>query len=153
MMRSKLFVGLMAVAIVALGAAFVTDAFAQGQGGQGRQGRGMMGDMWYLERAWTAISFQIPLEAEQMAVLQPVFAEALQTRTDALTAAMQEQDREARMEAMGAAITECKDTLSTKLSEVLTDEQWTQLDTLMSAGMGFGGPRQGGGGGGGGGAG
>ncbi len=147
-MRSKAFVLLVALAIVAVGAAVVTDVFAQAQGGQGRQGRrGMMGDMWYLERAWTAISFQISLEPEQMTLLQPVFAEALQTRTDALAAAMQEQDRQARMEAVMAAIRECKETLSTKLSEVLTDEQWTQLDILMSAGMGFGGPRRGGGGG------
>jgi len=142
-MRSRLFAVLMIVAIVALGAAFVTDVFAQGGGRQGRQGRGMMGDMWYLERTWTAISFQIPLEPEQMALLQPVFAEALQARTDALTAAAQAEDREARMQAMGDAITQCKDTLSAALSEALTDEQWTQLDELMDAGMGFGGPRQG----------
>ncbi len=143
-MRSRLFAVLVTMAIVGLGAAFVTDVFAQGGGRRGRQGRGMMGDMWYLERAWTAISFQIQLEPEQMALLQPAFAEALQARTDALNAAAQTEDRETRMQLMVSAITQCRETLSTKLSEVLTDEQLTQLDKLMSANMGFGGPRRGG---------
>ncbi len=131
-MRSRLFAVLVTMAIVGLGAAFVTDVFAQGGGRRGRQGRGMMGDMWYLERAWTAISFQIQLEPE------------LQARTDALNAAAQTEDRETRMQLMVSAITQCRETLSTKLSEVLTDEQLTQLDKLMSANMGFGGPRRGG---------
>ena len=142
MSRKTTYAGLMAFGVMLLAAVVITMAFAQDQpqpqpGGQ----RGGMRDMMYLERTWTAVSFQLECTTEQIAQLQPVYATALQTRNDAIKVAREAQDRDG----VTAAVTECKTTLTEKLPEVLTDEQWTKLDELMSQGMGM---RGGGGGGG-----
>lgn len=129
MSRKTMFAGLITFAVIALVVAMVASALAQqGPAGPGRRG-GMMGDMMYLERTWTAVSFQLECTGEQ---LRPTYATALQTRNDALQAAREAQDREA----VSAAIADCKSTLSAKLQEVLTEEQWTELEELMSVGMG-----------------
>ncbi len=142
MTRKSMFTGLVVVAVVALGAAMVTSALAQQE--QGRRGRGMMGAMMYLERSWTAVSFQLDCTGEQLELLRPTYRTALQTRADAVEASIEAQD----WEGVRMAFTECKDSLDAKLQEVLTDEQWAQLEELMSAGMGMGGRRGGGAGGG-----
>ena len=143
MSRKTMFAGLVTLVVVTLVVVMVASAFAQQQGGRGR-GRGMMGDMMYLERTWTAVSFQLECTPEQIAELQPIYAVTLQTRNDALKAAMEAQDREA----MTTAIADCKLFLSASLQEKLTEEQWAQLEELMSVSvMGRpGGGGQGGGG-------
>ena len=88
-----------------------------------------MGAMMYLERAWTAVSFQLGCTHEQIELLHPTFAAELKTRNDAIKKAMETQD----MESMRAAITTCQSALEAKLAEVLTEEQLTALNELMSA--------------------
>jgi len=131
----------MILGVMAFIAAVMVPSFAQpGQGqGQGRggpggggQGAGMMGAMIYLERSWTAVSFQLDCTGEQIEQLHPTYLQALQTRQEAVKAATEKQDREALMQAM----TDCKATLETALQTVLNDEQWANLQTLMEAPMG-----------------
>ncbi len=146
MTRRLVFGGLMTLAVVAL---VVGTSFAQGQQGQrparpGVRGGGM-GDMMYLERAWTACSFQLDCTAEQLEALRPTFRNALNERNQALAQAMQNRD----FQAMRTAIQNCKTRLQTKLQDVLTDDQWVKLDGIMTRPMmGMGGPRPGGAGGG-----
>lgn len=138
-------------AVALFGAALMlttATAFAQqGQGQQGQQGqwqrggqqvdraqRGMMGDMLYLERSWTAVSFQLDCTDEQIAKLQPIYKQALQTRVAAIQAAMQARN----MEGYQQAIANCKETLELALMEVLNDDQWTELQELMAQGGGMG---------------
>ncbi len=144
MTRKALFAGLVAVAVLALAAATVTSVFAQqGQGGRGNRGGrgGMMGDMMYLERSWTAVSFQLDCTDEQIGQLRPTYETALSTRAEAIQAAADARDREG----FRTAMTECRATLEAALQEVLTDEQWIELQDLMTARMG--GMRRGAGGG------
>ncbi len=146
------------IGVVALALALVAVAGAQGgpggQGGPPGGGRGgnIMGAMMYLERAWTAVSFQLGCTHEQIELLHPIFAAELKTRNDAVKKAMEAQD----WESMRTAITTCQSALEAKLAEVLTEEQLTALDELMAVQMmggrgGRGGPGGGPGGGAGGG--
>ncbi len=146
--RSKL---VTALVIVACTFALVATAAAQGQGGpraggppaggpEGRGGGGA-GAIMYLERAWTAVSFQLGATPEQIEALAPTFASELKTRNEGLKRAMEAQDWQAAM----LAVTTCQTALQDKLGEVLTPEQWTTLEELMSVQM-MGGVRGGGGG-------
>jgi len=137
MSHKATYAGLMAFGMVLLAAVVLTTAFAQ----QPQPGRTGMRDMMYLERAWTAVSFQLECTAEQIEQLQPIFATALQTRNDAMQAAREAQDRDA----LNQAVADCKTTLTDALTAALTEEQMTKLDELMNQAMGM--PRQGGGGG------
>lgn len=150
MSRRTQTVGLAVVGAVVLVVILAATAGAQGPGGQGGPpggGRGgnVMGAMMYLERAWTAVSFQLDCTHEQIELLHPTFAAELKTRNDAVKKAMQAQD----WESMRTAITTCQSALEAKLAEVLTEAQMTTLDELMSVQMmgGRGGPGNRGGGG------
>ncbi|MGC9317821.1 MAG: hypothetical protein ACP5KN_07290 [Armatimonadota bacterium] len=135
MRRRVMWIGTAAVA-VALIATGVTVALAQqGQGRRGGQ-RGMMGDMMYLERTWTAVSFQLECTSEQLEQLRPTYREQLQLRNESIQAAMQAQD----FQGVREAIVNCRTALEAKLQEVLTDQQWTKLQQLLAPAM-FGGPR------------
>jgi Spy/CpxP family protein refolding chaperone len=122
-------------------------AFSQpGQGGQGgarrpggEGGRGMMGTMMYLERTWTAVSFQLDCTGEQLASLRPTYRNTLAARDAAVKAAAQAQD----WQAMGKAMQDSKTRLDAKLKEVLSNAQWQKLQQLMQPRMG--GMRPGGG--------
>jgi len=137
------------IGVIALALALVAVAAAQGGPPGGGRGGNMMGAMMYLERSWTAVTLQLDCTPEQIALLQPTFASELKTRNDAMKKAMEAQD----MESMRTAVTTCQSALEAKLAEVLTDEQLTALDELMSVQMmgrrgGRGGPGGGPGGGG-----
>ncbi|MEN6305679.1 MAG: hypothetical protein ABFD96_23345 [Armatimonadia bacterium] len=115
-------------------------AFAQGGGfggsppagrGGGRQGGpGDMGAMTYLEKSWTAVSFQLDCTLEQQEALKPVYAAELQTRNQALEKALGSRD----FTAMQKALETCKTNLNTKLKEALTDDQWQKLTRLLQQG-------------------
>lgn len=146
MSRRVMWVGT-AVVAVALIVAGLTVAF--GQQGQGRRGGrqgagqwGMRGDMMYLERTWTAVSFQLECTSEQLEQLRPTYRQQLQLRNEGIQAAMEAQDFQGVREAM----VNCRSALEEKLQEVLSDQQWTKLQELLSTGMfgGRGGPRGGG---------
>lgn len=116
------------VVIVAVLVVATLPAFAQrGQNRPGGQ-RDLMGDMLYLERSWTAVSFQLECTEEQINQLKPTYASALETRSIALQEAMQNGDRQAYVQ----AITDCKSTLEAKLNEVLTDEQLAELEKILT---------------------
>lgn len=135
MTRRRIFVGMIVVAALALAVGTVGSVFAQGgRGGRaGRAGaRGMMGAMMYLERSWTAVSFQLDCTSEQLEQLRPTYRTALQTRDSNLQASIEAQDRDGMVE----AVTQCRETLEAKLQEVLSDAQWTKLQELMEARMG-----------------
>ncbi len=125
------------IGVVALALALVAVAAAQGgpggQGGPPGGGRGgnMMGAMMYLERSWTTVTLQLDCTPEQIALLQPTFASELKTRNDAMKKAMEAQD----WESLRTAVTTCQSALEAKLAEVLTEEQLTALDELMSVQM------------------
>ncbi len=85
----------------------------------------------YLERTWTAVSFQLDCTSEQLAELRPTYRTALQQRDSSVKQAMQAQD----WEALRAVLTQCKQTLDAKLQQVLSEEQWNKLQSLMQARM------------------
>lgn len=115
-----------AMLVTTVGAVLAQDGGGrQGRGGQ----RGMMGDMYYLERAWTAVSFQLDATPEQVAALTPIFREALLTRNELIQAAIEARD----FQSVRTAITDCRTTLETALQEQLTDEQWAKLNELLNA--------------------
>lgn len=136
------------VAIVALAAT----AFAQGRtggwqrdgGGEGRgpgeRGqaqagqRGTMGDMNFLERSWTALCFQIETTDEQFEKLWELYKEVLTTRNAAIKAAIESGD----MQAYRQAGVDAKAALDAGLPEMLTEEQKTELDTLLQPTVGAG---------------
>lgn len=118
-------------------AAVVVAALAWGQGGGfggpppgGRGGRpGGPGDMQamnYLEKSWTAVSFQLDCTSEQQESLKATYATELQTRDAAVSKAMEDRD----MSAMQKALQTCKTNLNDKLKTVLTDDQWQKLQKL-----------------------
>lgn len=123
MNRKAMFVGVVVLVAVGLVAATITSTIGQ------RQGAGARGDMMYLERTWTAVSFQLNCTSEQLAKLRPTYRTALQTRNSSVKQAMQAQD----WEALRAALAKCRQTLDAKLQPVLSDEQWTKLQTLIRA--------------------
>jgi hypothetical protein len=142
-MRNRVFpAGLIVAAVIVL-CVVVSVAVAQG-GGQrdGRRGGGqdgMMGSMMYLERSWTAVSFQLDCTGEQLTQLRPTYRNTLNARDAALKQAREKQDREA----MAKAMTEAKTRLDTKLKSVLSDAQWTKLGQLMTPRTSTRGGRQG----------
>ena len=130
MNRKAMFVGIVVLVAVGLVAATITSSIGQ------RQGAGARGNMMYLERTWTAVSFQLECTSGQLAQLRPTYRTALQTRDSSVKQAMEAQD----WEALRAALAKCKQTLDAKLQQVLSEEQWTKLQSLMQARMaGFGG--------------
>jgi hypothetical protein len=115
--------------------ATTASVWAQPPAGGGRGGnRGMMGNMMYLERAWTAVSFQLEgVTDAQEAALKPVFKQALDARVADIEAARQAGgDRQAMMQAMQAAGEKCKTTLDTALQQQLTPVQWDALQKLLA---------------------
>jgi hypothetical protein len=160
--RKRLTSTVMLIGVVVVIAALAATAFAQGgrgggprdgqqrggpeggpRGGEGRGAGGqlgMMGQMLYPERTWTALCFQMETTDEQFDQLWALYSEVLEKRNDSIKAAIENRD----MEAYRAASVEAKSTLETKLQEILTEEQWTQLETLIEAmgGMGRGGRPQ-----------
>lgn len=127
MMRRTGITMLMVVVSVAMLVTLAGEVFAQAGGGGGRGQRGMMGDMYYLERAWTAVSFQLETTPEQIASLTPIFRDALLERNKLMHAAIEAQD----FESVRTAISDCKTTLETALQKQLTHEQWTRLQRLL----------------------
>ena len=119
--------GLTVAAVIVL-CVVVSVAVAQRDGQRGGGARGMMGSMMYLERSWTAVSFQLDCTTEQLAQLRPTYRNTLSARDAALKEAMASQDREGTMK----AITEATTRLETKLKSVLSDAQWAKLDELMT---------------------
>ena len=98
-----------------------------GPGAGGSRGRGMMGTMLYLERSWTAVSFQLGCTAQQQAALRPTYLAALQARDAAVKKARDANN----MQAIGPAFQKCKDTLDAKLKKTLSATQLKKLQTLM----------------------
>jgi hypothetical protein len=100
----------------------------------------------YLERTWTAVSFQLDCTSTQLEQLRPTYRNSLNARNAALKAAGEAQD----WQAMGKAMQDCKTRLDAKLKTVLSDSQWQKLQQLMQPHMGAmrpgGGARPGGGG-------
>ena len=150
MNRKKIFAGVVISAVVAVIAAMVIPALVQqgpgpgGPGGRGGRMRGMMGNMMYLERTWTAVSFQLDCTSEQLQLLRPTYRAALQTRNAKVKAAREAQD----WQAIATAMTNCKSVLDAKLKDVLSTQQWSKLQTLVApptGGLGGGRFRQGGG--------
>ncbi|MFP3904446.1 MAG: hypothetical protein ACLFWB_09435 [Armatimonadota bacterium] len=129
MKTRKLITAVGIAAAVALLAAVAIPVFAQrGEARGGDRGqRGMMGDMMYLERSWTAVSFQLECTDEQISQLYPIYALALQERNEAIKQAAVDQDREGYVEAIEA----CRTVLETKLQDVLTELQWQTLQEIM----------------------
>ncbi|MFQ6131981.1 MAG: hypothetical protein ACE5R4_08100 [Armatimonadota bacterium] len=117
------------IGVVSLAVAAAVVLAQQPPGGRrpGGGGRGMMGDMMYLERTWTAVSFQLDCTSEQLASLRPTYRNALNARNAALAKAREAGD----FEAMGKAIRDCKTRLEAKLKEVLSTQQMTKLQQLM----------------------
>ncbi len=101
-----------------------------GPGGQG--GRGMMGAMMYLERTWTAVSFQLNCSSAQLEELRPTYRNTLSARDAAVKAAAEAQD----WQAIGKAMQDSKTRLDAKLKTVLSDAQWQKLQQLMQPRMG-----------------
>lgn len=125
-----------------------------GPGGPGGPGgaRGMMGAMNYIERAWTAMFFEIGCNTEQLQNLYATFAAAWNTRKDA-----QAKLRAGNMDFQTYAQTlqQIQQTIDAKLKEVLTADQqkkWEEYNAQQQMPRGNrGGPGGPGGGGGGGG--
>ncbi len=86
MNRKAMFVGIVVLVAVGLVAATITSSIGQ------RQGTGTRGDMMYLERTWTAVSFQLDCTSEQLAQLRPTYRRALRARDSSVKQAMQAQD-------------------------------------------------------------
>jgi Spy/CpxP family protein refolding chaperone len=121
-----------------------------GPGGQG--GRGMMGSMNYIERAWTAMFFELGCSTEQLQNLYATFGAAWNTRKDA-----QAKMRAGTMDfqAYGQVLQQIQQTIDAKLKEVLTADQqkkWEEFNAQQQMPRGNrggqGGPGGGGGGGG-----
>lgn len=128
MKTSKLFTAVSILAAAALLIAVAIPAFAQRGERDGQRGqRGMMGDMMYLERSWTAVSFQLDCTDEQISQLHPVYKAALEARQEGVKNAADDRD----MEAYAQAIEDCKTTLEAKLQEVLSEVQWQTLQEIM----------------------
>lgn len=122
------------VAVVLL-LAITASAWAQAPGGRrGRGGRGMMGNMMYLERAWTAVCFQLEgVTNKQEESLKPTFKSALEARVADVQAARQAGgDRQAMFQAIQAANKKCEDTLNTAMQQKLTPTQWDALQKLLA---------------------
>ncbi|HJN15673.1 MAG TPA: hypothetical protein QGH10_09295 [Armatimonadota bacterium] len=148
-MTRKLTIGMFLCIALAVVVFASVVAQAPGGGGEGgRRGGGMMGSMMYLERTWTAVSFQLDCTTEQLAALKPTYRNALADRDAKLKAAMEAQN----WESMRTIMEDCKTRIETKLKEVLSDAQETKLDGLMNRGRSGGGGGWRGGTGGGGGA-
>jgi len=113
---------LVLLTIAALTCASTGSVFAQPPGG------GMVFDLTYLERSWTAVCFQLQCSTEQLNALLAPFDEALQTRDAAVQAAIGAQD----MEAVTTALSACREAVDAALQEHLTDEQWTKCQELMA---------------------
>lgn len=140
----------MALALIAL-ATGVVYAQAPGGGGGGGGQRGGMQNLMYMDRAWTAVSFGVEATTDQLDKLRPTFQTAFQSRLDLIKGVMEAQDRQAAMQDAITKAQQMKDEIDAKLKEVLTPDQMTKLQPMLSFGQGGG--RGGGGGAGAGGAG
>ena len=142
MSRKTTLAGAGALVVVVVLAMTVSLAFGQkgsGKRGAGQRGPGAMGGMMYLERTWTAVSFQLSCTSQQLEKLRPTYRTALKTRNAALKKAMEARD----WKAVGTAMQKCKSTLDAKLKAVLSSQQWQKLQAQMKPRMG--GMRRGGG--------
>ncbi len=147
MQRTPVSTALGMLVVAGLAALIVSEALAQGgrsgpQGAQSGELREMMGSVMYLERSWTAVSFQLDCTGAQLEQLRPTYRNTLSARDAALKQAMANGDREAAAKAMVAS----KTRLETKLKSVLSDAQWNKLQQLMKPPMGPGRPTHGAGG-------
>ena len=131
-MRNRMVSAGLTVAAVIVLCVVASAVFAQRGGERGGGQRGTMGSMTYLERSWTAVSFQLNCTSEQVEQLRPTYRNTLSARDAALKQAAASQDREAMMKAM----TDAKTRLETKLKSVLSDAQWTKLEELMTMRLG-----------------
>jgi len=118
------------VTLVACIAAAYVAAQGAPKGGapKGGPGAGAMAAFMYLERTWTAVSFQLNCTGDQVTALKPTFRNALNARDAAIRAAMKNQD----WAAMGKASTDCKTRLDAKLKAVLSKAQWAKLQQMMT---------------------
>jgi len=126
-MRLRVVAGLAALAIIA---ATMTWAIAQGGAPQGQRPAfdpKMAASFMYLERSWTAVSFQLNCTAQQLASLKPTYANALTARDAAVKQAITAKN----WQAAGKASVDCMTRLQTKLKQVLSSQQWTKLDQLL----------------------
>ncbi len=89
------------------------------------------GSFMYLERSWTAVSFQLNCTAQQLGALKPTYANTLAAREAAVKQAMAAKS----WQAAEKASLDCKTRLETKLKQVLTSQQWTKLQQLMQPRM------------------
>jgi hypothetical protein len=113
-----------------------------GPGGAGG-GRGMMGSMNYIERAWTAMFFEIGWHTEQLQNLYATFAAAWNTRKEAQTKMKADND----FQAYGQSLQQIQQTIDAKLKEVLTADQlkkWTDYQASQQMPRGNRGGGQGG---------
>jgi len=135
--RKAVFGAAMALIAAAILPMVIVPALSQAPGGgpgagRGPGGRGMMGTMMYLERTWTAVSFQLDCTGTQLEQLRPTYRNTLSARDAALKQAAEAQD----WEAMGKAMEDSKTRLEAKLKAVLSSAQWTKLQQLMQPRMG-----------------
>lgn len=114
-------------------------------GGGGQGGRGGMNN---LERAWTAMFFELGCTTEQLQNCYATFAAGWNTRKDAAAKARADNDFATYMQAMQ----QIQQTIDAKLKEVLTAEQQTKWTEYQASQQMPRGNRGGGGGGAGGGA-
>ena len=98
----------------------------EGATGSDERGRGTGQMPMYLERTWTAITFQLGCQPAQITALQPVYAAELAKRDAAIAAALAQQD----MPAAQKALEDCKTALDARLNEILSPEQLTALQQL-----------------------
>jgi len=118
------------LAVLAILVVTVTWAIAQGGAPQGQRPAfdpKMAASFMYLERSWTAVSFQLNCTAQQLASLKPTYANALTARDAAVKQAITAKN----WQAGGKASLDCMTRLQTKLKQVLSSQQWTKLDQLM----------------------
>lgn len=104
----------------------------------------MMGVMIYLERAWSAVNFELEATDEQIADLKPIFQGAWETRKEAIAKAQAERNAQVAM----AALQQVQSDIDAALAETLTEEQlaeWEAFKQAAQAGMGMGFGRRGGG--------
>ncbi|MGQ9730130.1 MAG: hypothetical protein ACUVX8_02565 [Candidatus Zipacnadales bacterium] len=147
MRRTRLYVTLGVLAGVGL---LVTGAVAiMAQPGPGGGGRGAVGNrprfglqLMYLDRVWSAVSFELGATDEQLLALRPTFQAAADTRRQALQEARAgNADMGALALSMGQVAQQIRADIDAALAETLTEEQlekWEELKAQPMMGLGFG---------------
>jgi hypothetical protein len=125
------------VAVVLLASAAFVVAQAPPAGGQRPQiDPKVMASFMYLERTWTAVSFQLGCTSQQIASLKPTYQNALVARDAAVKKAMAAQN----WQAAGKASVDCMTRLQAKLKQVLSSSQVAKLQQLLAPPAGMRGP-------------